>query len=108
MRRNFSAEWISIRIASAQLFPARRADAAAVRQQRGVSRVEAGAGVGSAAFGTIEALCSIATAYSSSNGAPFMTADSFADIFYYCHLRHGEEFTGIAEQDIRSEEYKSL
>ena len=67
-----------------------------------------GAGVGSAAFGTIEALCSIATAYGRSTGEPFMTADSFADIFYNCMLQHGEEFTGIAEQDMQSEEYKSL
>ena len=40
-----------------------------------------GAGVGSAAFGTIEALCAIATAYGRSTGEPFMTADSFADMF---------------------------
>ena len=67
-----------------------------------------GAGVGPAVFGTIEALCSIATAYGRSTGEPFMTADSFADIFYNCMLQHGEEFTGIAEQDMQSGEYKSL
>lgn len=67
-----------------------------------------GAGVGSAAFGTIEALCSIATAYGRSTGEPFMTADSFADIFYNCMLQHGEEFTGDAELDMQSEEYKAL
>ena len=37
-----------------------------------------------------------------------MTADSFADIFYNCMLQHGEEFTGDAELDMQSEEYKAL
>lgn len=69
---------------------------------------EPGEGVGDAAFGTVEALCSMATAYGRSTGEPFMTADSFADIFYNCMLQYGGIFSGDAEKDAQDENYKNL
>ena len=69
---------------------------------------EIGAGVGDAAFGTIESLCTMATAYGRSTGEVFMTADSFADIFYNCLLQHGGAFTGDPQEDAQDEGYKKL
>lgn len=67
-----------------------------------------GAGVGDAAFETIEALCSMATAYGRETGKPFMTADSFADIFFNCMLQYGSVFSADSETDMQDENYKKL
>ncbi len=69
---------------------------------------DTGAGVGDAAFGTIESLCSLATAYGRSTGETFLTSDSFADIFFNCMLQYGGVFTGSAEADMQDANYKKL
>lgn len=54
----------------------------------------------------LEALLSRAGAYGLENRAPFLTADSFAALFYQSLLSQGSEFHGLESLDIRDENYK--